>query len=131
MKRIFFVFFFVLGVIFFLLILISIYLYVADPLNLKPLFMSGEQEVSSLVEEIENEDGGEEQDVVVDKNPALNPAQERALEAMKIDPAQVPTSITPEQEACFVGIIGQVRVDEIKAGAVPSAVEIFRARECL
>lgn len=121
MKKFLNTFFVTLGVIFFILILIGIYLFVTDPLNLKPLLMSGEEMIETT-----NTTSG-----TVDKNPALSNSQEQALESFGIDPASVPSSITLEQEACFIEKLGQQRVDEIIAGDTPSLLEIARAKDCL
>ena len=67
----------------------------------------------------------------VDKNPALSEKQEKTLETFGIDPASVPSSITPEQESCFIKILGQARVNEIKAGDSPTATEYFKAKGCI
>lgn len=76
--------------------------------------------------------GGSEQTTdVVDKNPYLSSGQEQVLETIGIDPASLPTSITPEQEACAVSILGEARVNEIKAGATPTVIEAYRVKECL
>jgi hypothetical protein len=122
MRKLLNIFFTTLGVIFFLLILFGIYFYIADPLNLKPLFMSS------------GSDSVETTDIInepVDKNPALNSDQEAALEKFGIDPANVPSRITPEQEACFIEKIGEQRVQEIKSGDTPTAVEFFKAKDCI
>ena len=119
MKKILNVFFVILGVIFFVIILIGLYLFVVDPYNIKPILFGSDVAVT------------ENSSPQVDKNPVLNESQEKALETFGIDPATVPASITPEQEACFVEILGQVRVDEIKAGGTPTATEFFKARGCL
>lgn len=66
-----------------------------------------------------------------DKNPILNEKQEKALETVGIDPANVPTNFTPEQESCFVEKIGAQRVSEIKAGDAPTASELIKGRNCL
>lgn len=66
-----------------------------------------------------------------DKHPLLNEVQEKALETIGIDPASVPSSISPEQEQCFVDALGQKRVDEIKAGAAPTPADLFTARNCV
>ena len=119
MKKFLNIFFVTLGVIFFILILAGSYFFVTDPLNLKPiLFGSDEKAVSEVGKE-------------VDKNPMLNEKQEKALETFGIDPADVPSEITPEQEACFESILGEERVDEIKAGDSPTATEYFKARNCM
>jgi hypothetical protein len=122
MKKILNIFFTSLGFIFFILILFGIYFYVADPLNLKPLFMNSESD-SVETAEVNNES--------VDRNPALNSDQEAALEKFGIDPANVPSQITAEQEDCFVEKIGEQRVQEIKAGDTPTSIEFFKAKDCI
>ena len=114
MKKIATYFFVSLGVIFFLLILSGIFLYTFDPFNLKPLFF-----------------GGTASESTTDKNPLLSPAQEKALRTIGIDPTSIPSSFTPEQEACFVRILGESRVAEIKAGSTPTPAEYFQAKSCL
>lgn len=121
MKKFFNIFFVTLGVIFFILILAGVYFFITDPLNLKPIIFGSDSEV--VTEDV----GG----TVVDKNPILNEKQEKALETFGIDPASIPSSITPEQESCFVEILGQTRVNEIKAGDSPTATEYFKARDCI
>lgn len=119
MKKFFTTVFVVLGVIFFIQLIVLTYLFVIDPFNLKPvLFGSG-----SSVQTGTNTLGS--------KNPALNSAQEKALETFGINPEAVPSSISPEQEPCFVTMLGQARVNEIKAGGTPTATEFFQAKGCL
>lgn len=120
MKKFINIFFVTLGVIFSVLILAGLYLYLADPFGIKTIFSpSDEPRVETGVE------------TNSDKNPVLSPAQEKALETFGIDPATIPSSITPEQEACFVEKLGQERVDEIKAGDSPTATEFFKAKSCI
>jgi len=114
-------FFVTLGVIFFLLIGAGAYVWFTDTYGVRTIvtiLQDGTTETQLP------EDG-------VDKNPVMNEQQEAALEAIGIDPASVPTSISPTQEDCFVEKLGQVRVDEIKAGDTPSAKELIAGRECL
>lgn len=66
-----------------------------------------------------------------DKHPLLTPSQEATLEKIGVDPAKLPTSITPAMEACFVEKLGADRVNEIKAGGSPSAIDLFKAKSCL
>ena len=61
----------------------------------------------------------------------LSAAQVEALVSLGIDPSAVPTTISAEQETCFVNQLGIDRVQEIKAGAVPSAWEFMQAESCL
>lgn len=124
MKKFFKIFFITLGVIFLLIILAGLYFYITDPLGLRStgsltLPMPANQEQTT------------EEGVVLDKNPALTESQEKMLETVGIDPAAVPSSITPEQEACFVEKIGQQRVDEIAAGDSPSLLEIAKGKDCI
>jgi len=110
----------VLGVIFFMLLLAGTYFLLVDPLNLKPL----------LFEE-PTKDGGTLGDAQMDKNPLLTEGQEQALETIGVDPAALPTSITPSMEVCFVEVLGEKRVGEIKGGDTPTPVEFFTARDCI
>jgi len=121
------IFFVTLGVIFFVIILISVYLFVTDPWNLKPLFMSN---TDSLTSEADPTAVGS-QGTSVDKHPLMNAKQEAAAESLGINPAAVPTEITPEQEACFVNALGQTRVNAIMAGDSPTATDFFKASGCL
>ncbi len=122
MKKFLNIFFVTLGVIFFLLIIGGIVVYFTDPLGLWSV------EVVTKTDETTKTTGSA---TTVDKNPALNAAQEKALETFGIDPATVPTSITPAQEACFIEKLGASRVEEIKAGATPSMTDYFKANGCI
>jgi len=117
MKKILNIFFVILGVIFFIIILLGVYFYIADPLHLKPIIVGNE------VSESASDD--------VDTHPLLNESQERALEIFGIDPADVPNEITPEQEQCFEETLGEDRVSEIKTGDTPTPTDYFNARSCI
>lgn len=123
MKRFLTVFFVILGVIFFVLILMGAYFYVADPLGLREAFGPAMQNAVGAATSSEGE--------TANKNPALSENQEKALETVGINPAAVPASITPEQEACFVSILGEARVAEIKAGGIPTPAEYYQAKGCI
>jgi hypothetical protein len=122
-------FFCFLGFIFFLLLCAGAYLWFADPFGMRPMLdaLIGDTAVVSttISDNVSERVGGE------DKHPALNAAQERTLEMIGIDPAALPTSITPEQEECFIAKLGEARVAEIQAGASPTATDIFTARSCI
>ncbi len=122
MKKFLNIFFVTLGVIFFLLIIGGVAIYFTDPLGL----WSGDSTLTTT-----ESANTIEPPATVDKNPALNAAQEKALETFGIDPATVPTSITPAQEACFIEKLGTSRVEEIKAGATPSMTDYFKAKSCI
>ena len=122
MKKLLTYFFCTLGVIFFLLLCVGSYIWFADPFEVRPLISAfTSSEIAPPVVGAP----------AVDKNPALSPTQESALENIGIDPASIPSTITPDQEACFITKLGSARVAEIKAGDTPSAAEFFTARSCI
>lgn len=61
---------------------------------------------------------------------ALQGDQEALLEAAGVKKEDIPTRVTPQQEACAVDKLGQQRVDEIKAGSPINAADIVKARSC-
>lgn len=128
-----FKFFVVLGVIFFCLLLALGYFIVADPYNLRPLFFSmyesskqNDESATAVPTSNQTTDGepsGNAQNV--------SDGQAQALEAMGMDASSVPAQFTPEQIKCFVGVLGQSRVDAIVAGATPTPTEYFQAKGCM
>lgn len=138
-KKILIGFFASLGVIFFCILVGLAYLIIADPFNLRPMVSlllqtQAEQSESSGGTIIKDELRGVpvptgESNISVESatNISVTSEQSKAMESVGLSP----NSISADQEACFVGILGQARVDEVKAGAVPSASEFFSARECL
>lgn len=139
MKKFLTVFFVVLGVVFFCLLIILAYLFIADPFNLKSLWsvppMSQTVRTSpattSTTSSSTQSEVGAEPTTSEDRQSALSPAQENALILVGIDPAAVPAEITPEQLACFEARLGRERVAEIQAGAAPTVLEIIKAKECI
>ncbi|MCA9359527.1 hypothetical protein H6781_01660 [Candidatus Nomurabacteria bacterium] len=129
MKKFLNIFFVTLGVIFFGIILLAIYFYIADPLNLKPIIFA-DKVIREVTEDTVLSEVGEASEEV-DKNPALSDGQEKLLETVGIDPALVPSQISAEQESCFVEVLGAGRVQEIKDGDTPTVTEFFKAKECL
>lgn len=122
MKKFLTIFFVTLGVIFSVLILTGVYLFVFDPFNIKPLF--------SLISSPRTATTAE-QSTEIPKGEMVSPAQKEALQKIGIDPATLPTSITPTQAECFTKILGEKRVSEIKAGGVPTPTELLSAKSCL
>jgi hypothetical protein len=122
MKKFLQIFFITLGIIFFILLVAGAYLYIADPYGIKPFI----QNLTGQPVSTTKETGG-----TTDKNPLLSPAQEQTLEKIGIDPAALPTSITPAMEQCFYAKLGNKRANEIKNGAQPTAADYFAARSCL
>lgn len=125
MKNVLTSIFITLGVIFFILILIAGYFFVTDPYNLKPLIFGSDSET------IEKKPSEEVPGAVVSGGFTLSESQKQALVSVGIDPASVPSSISVEQESCFVGYLGADRVAEIKAGAVPNALEFMKVKPCI
>lgn len=121
MKKFFTLFFTTLGVLFFLIIITGAIFLIKNP-NIARLIIPGITRY-----EASRASTGQ----ATDKNPALNDAQEKTLETLGVDPASVPSSITPAQEKCFVSVLGAARVAEIKAGDTPSATEYYKAKGCL
>jgi cytoskeletal protein RodZ len=60
----------------------------------------------------------------------LSADQQAALVALGIDPAAVPSSVTPAQQACLVDTLGEEKFLEIKSGAVPSGFDFLKAKAC-
>lgn len=144
-KKILLWFFAVLGGIFFCILVALAYLIIADPFNLRPIitmFMATtpviqvSESVNSRIDTAvpsESPNGTTPESTGADGSNAqvqtvpVTDAQADALKSVGLEAS----AISQAQEACFVRILGQARVDEVKAGAVPTAAEFFSARECL
>ena len=60
----------------------------------------------------------------------LNNAQKQALIKLGISSSSIPATITMTQETCFINALGAPRVIEIKAGALPAAIEFAKVKGC-
>ena len=121
-------FFVTLGVIFLILVIIISYIWIADPFNLKPLIPSGISPVSV----IKTITGNNEVKIDnIDKNPLLTEEQEAQLESLGIEPADLPTEITPEMEKCFTEKLGEDRANQIIQGSSPTPADFLKASSCL
>lgn len=118
MKKFFTIFFVTLGVIFLLLIIAAVCLFIIDPLNLRSVYFNNSATPSST-------------DSAQGDHPYLSESQEKALRAVGVDPASLPSEITPEQEACFESKLGEARVAEIKSGDSPTMNDYFQAKDCI
>lgn len=135
MKKFLNVFFVTLGVIFSIIILSVIYLFIFDPLNLKPLIFgttttttattatNKTETVKKADEKSNNTEGNVEF--------SFSDAQKKTLQSFGIDPDTLPTTITVTQQTCLEGKFGAARFSEIKAGASPNAIEFYNAKSCL
>ncbi len=119
-----------MGVLFLIQLCVALYFFVADPYNLKPLIF-GETSPKTL----ENTPSTESVHTGTGTPPTtgftLSAAQKSALTSLGIDPTTVPSTISAAQEVCFVETLGSARVSEIKAGAVPNAIELLKAKPCI
>ncbi len=129
-------FFAVLGVIFFCLLMALGYFIVADPYNLRPLVASMyqnsniEKNETPVLNQTDIQKGSTEENSA-ETSSGVSSGQAQALKSIGMDATNVPAKFTPEQTACFVGILGEVRVEAIKAGDTPTATEFFQAKACL
>ncbi len=137
MKKFFNYLFVGMGVLFLLQLIALAYFYVVDPLNLKPLlFGNPDASKSTSTNSAQQSDSGSvnsegQAEASASSQSNLTPEQERALQLVGIEPEAIPQSFTEAQLRCFVEILGQERVDEIKAGATPSMSEYYQAKDCV
>lgn len=120
MKFFFHHLFLALGIVFLVLLVIGGYFFATDSYGVRSQVLGSNAPDVSRTEEKTTAEGF-----------TLSDDQKRAIEAMGIDSNSVPTSVSGEQESCFIGVLGQARVDEIKNGAVPSMSEYVRAKACI
>ena len=120
MKKLIIILLIILAIILILLVGGGIYAY----LNLKP-FLTSTSSTNANQTVINRQTSG-------DKHPLLTPAQEATLEKIGIDPAKLPTTITPAMEDCFIEKLGANRVEAIKTGQEsPNPIDFFKAKSCL
>ncbi len=123
-------FFVFLGVIFLIFIVVLIYLFVADPFELKPILKMINLDVIS--KNLKSSDqSATSTETNIDKNPLLNSEQENNLSSFGIDPSALPKEITPEMEKCFRDNLGNEKVDQIIKSGQPDMSDFFKARSCL
>ncbi len=124
MKKILKIIGFIIVILLIILIGLIAYIYV----NLKPFLMSPNianvNQASATDQATGTAAGG-------DKHPLLNEQQEQTLENFGIDPAKLPTQITPQLEACFTEKLGAARVKAIQGGEQPNVIDFFKAKSCL
>lgn len=130
-------FFTLLGVIFFCLLLILGYVWLADPFG---LWSKSEPTVVNppAVTTLSAENPRATSSVVTSSTSSsghvqsgLSAAQTQAVEAVGIDPASLPTDFSPQQIECFIDQLGAARVEAIRRGDVPTTSELWKARGCL
>lgn len=123
------IFFVVLGIIFFILIIVLSYIWIADPFNLKPLLSSSNISPISVIKIMT---GNNEVEIDnIDKNPLLTEEQEAQLESIGIEPSDLPSKITLKMEKCFIEKLGEKRTNEIIQGDSPTTMDFLKAKSCL
>lgn len=158
MKKIILYFLALLGSVFLIILIGLTYFYITDPFNLKPLIFGTEfkiestmdlkeestkktesvavptkvldENVNTIVEDVKSTDVVSTTKAVV-SDFTLSQAQKDALLNLGIPPEAVPTVISAEQEQCFIQVLGEERVKEIKAGAIPGTFEFIKAQSCI
>jgi len=112
------IFLIIIGVILFIFILfivgLLIYLMIAQPFGINPAKLLNTENNNQPVYD----------------HPLLSPEQEETLQNLGVDVSELPTSLTPAQQACAVEALGQQRVNEILGGASPSATDFLKAQHC-
>lgn len=126
----------ILGLVFLVAMIGLFVIFLANPMNLRNRILAniinsylsnninGYAPASS---DLVSEDSG----VVADKNTLLSADQEKALENIGVNVESLPQELTPAMQACFVQKLGENRTKEIVSGSAPSAVDFFKAKDCL
>ena len=81
--------------------------------------------------DIDSATGGSQITTGVDSHPYLSDDQEATLEKLGVDPAKLPTEITPEMESCFSDKLGSDRVQAIIGGESPGILDFLKAKSCI
>jgi len=109
--------------------LLVFFIWSKNPYNVRNCLVS-----NYLAEKIQDTKSGKIATTTSDKKPEeifqFSDQQKSALEKAGLDAAKIPVQTIINKEDCFKQKIGEDRVKEIKAGAVPSAFEIFRSKDC-
>jgi hypothetical protein len=119
----------IFAVIGILVIAAAAYLWFVDPFHLKPVLFP--KAAPANVPVVSDNTPPRSPARSTSPAPQLNAQQAAAAASLGVDPNAVAGLLTPATEACAVAAIGQARVDQIKAGAAPSAVDLLQAGNCL
>lgn len=118
----------ILGIIFLMVIIILAYLWFFDPFEIRNILGRNVTPISVIKTVTGNNPIKIDN---IDKNPLLNEQQEAQLEAIGVDPSDLPAEITPLMKTCFTEKLGSDRNDEIIAGSAPTAMDFIKASSCL
>jgi len=100
------------------LVALGLYIWFKNPLGLKGVI---QQKVAPQTVEM---------DATYD-HPLLDAAQEKQLRNIGIDPAKLPTEVTPEQQECLKEKLGAERVEQLLKGQSPTATDALKTASCL
>lgn len=64
-------------------------------------------------------------------HPLLNESQEKFLTDLNVNIAQLPTEVPSEMQTCFIEKLGKEKAESIARGAIPSATDVIKAKDCL
>jgi hypothetical protein len=124
MKRVIEIVLMLCGVLFLIELGILGWFYVVDPLD---MFEAGSvAELKTMVTESATTNTSETSSV----ESAVGSPSQAQVEAAAAVGVEIP-AFTEAQLQCFVGIFGEARVTEIKNGAVPTALEMYKGKSCL
>ncbi len=127
----------ILGLVFLVAMIGLLVIFLANPMNLRNRILANiinsylSNNINGYVpasSDLVSEDSG---GVAADKNPLLSADQEKALENIGVNVESLPQELTPAMQACFVQKLGENRTKEIVSGSAPSAVDFFKAKDCL
>ena len=129
-------FFTTLGVIFFIIILLGIYLFVADPFGWKPLLSlfipsSDQSSATAPIDTSAPIKTTPTKTSTTATKTLLTPTQTKQLEALGVNTANLPTEMTPELQTCLTEKLGAARADELLKGSAPTPVDLLKAGSCL
>ncbi len=107
---------------------LAFYVIKENPFNIQACLIS---DLLNPSEQVSHEGAAVGSETAAYDHPLLSVEQEKLLESYNVDIKSLPTTIPPGIEACFVESLGAKKVEEIKNGAVPGALDILRARSCV
>ena len=106
----------------------ALYLYIVDPFNLKVLLRPTPSTPTTAADQQTNQPGTTPPPTA--KSP-LTQQQQAAAQQLGLDPNSLTSKLTPATEQCAVAALGQQRVNELKADAAPSPMDLLKAGHCL
>jgi len=116
---------------------LGFYIWKYNPMNMKAYLIAGFFNSMSSEEVLEEETettSAEENTQTTGSSSAnalISSEQADLLQKAGIDVSSLPSTISPELEACFKEKLGEERVEEIKGGDIPGPFELLKAKGCL